>query len=221
MLEKGAGVCTCGASTLNAVNHDFGAPQSTTTLTRPPAHHTLGQGLCVSLSGPLAGLASNKSRDNLSALGKAAGSMGSRLDGMGPHPSGETAETAEAGEASTAGEAGAAGVVAGMAGGVTEAAEMNEAQLAAQAQLLKDALRLQAQQASGSRQLEARADLAVGTEDLLPLMAYALVRARLPHVVSELRYIEAFTVHVEDRQVAGVTYRPSSPTSLSAITSLH
>ena len=40
----------------------------------------------------------------------------------------------------------------------------------------------------------------MGTEDLLPLMAYALLCARLPHVVSELRYIEIFTVHVEDQQ---------------------
>jgi len=35
-------------------------------------------------------------------------------------------------------------------------------------------------------------DLAVGTEELLPLMAYALVRAQLPAVVSELRFIELF-----------------------------
>ena len=32
----------------------------------------------------------------------------------------------------------------------------------------------------------------MGTEDLLPLMAYALVRAHIPRVVSELRYIEIF-----------------------------
>jgi len=35
-------------------------------------------------------------------------------------------------------------------------------------------------------------DLAVGTEELLPLMAYALIRAQLPEVVSELRFIELF-----------------------------
>ena len=35
-------------------------------------------------------------------------------------------------------------------------------------------------------------ELAVGTEDLLPLMAYALIRSQLPAVVSELRFIELF-----------------------------
>jgi len=41
-------------------------------------------------------------------------------------------------------------------------------------------------------ELSKREDLAVGTEDLLPIMAYALVMAQIPSVVSELRYIETF-----------------------------
>jgi len=48
------------------------------------------------------------------------------------------------------------------------------------------------QSAYGDEGPYSQEQLAVGTEDLLPLMAYALIRAQLPAVVSELRFIELF-----------------------------
>lgn len=66
--------------------------------------------------------------------------------------------------------------------------------------------------AQEARQMKTRADLAVGTEDLLPLMAYALVQAALPHVISELRYIEVR--RTPDHAVSGphraATRRPTT-----------
>ena len=105
-------------------------------------------GLCVSLSGPLAGLASVKSRDNLSALGKAAGSTGSRLDAMG-QPVGEVAGEADAAAGEAGGGSGVGGGREGSGGsGAGGASAEVEEERAAQAQLLKEALRLQAQEAS-------------------------------------------------------------------------